>query len=439
MPTETIPGVELVKAGTWRGRTGPVTITKADLADAVKAGSDAEVDAGAIKLGHVSNLNEGQPAYGWVRNLRLSGDGGTLIGDLTDVPVKLAQIMAKAFRRRSAELAFGVRTPGGKRYAMALTGLALLGATAPAVKGLADIADLYDLSGHDDPEADSLTAVDLAAGVDDATRLGALADAIADVERLGVQGAQRDRIVAELEAAAGVTDATIPAPAGGTRNNDPARTDPPEETETMDDAKLRKMLGLADDADLEAALTDLKGKADKADPPAGETPEQKAAREAAEAEAAKGGDGKGGSEAEPAKGEPVAAGAASLSAEVLSALKGAGLAVVDTASLSELTTAAEDLKTARLQGAVDEAVKAGKILPAEAAAFFAEGKDGKPATGILITDEAGGLALLSSMTARFPTAETGHGSPVDLSDEDAVSKATDEFLVGLGLADAAAE
>lgn len=141
----TIKNVQLVKVGTWGGMTGKSTITEQHLNGAVAAYADPEVDRGVIKIGHDGDLNlgTGHPALGWIENLKLSEDRKTLIGDLTDIPSKLASIIPKAFRRRSVEMSLGVTTPSGKQYAAALTGLALLGAKAPAVKGLADILEFY--------------------------------------------------------------------------------------------------------------------------------------------------------------------------------------------------------------------------------------------------------------------------------------------------------
>ena len=90
--TATVKGVELVKAGTWQGLTGPVTLTREDLADALAASQDPEVDHAALKLGHIDPRFDGQPAAGWVERLRLSDDGQTLLGDLVDMPSKLAAI-----------------------------------------------------------------------------------------------------------------------------------------------------------------------------------------------------------------------------------------------------------------------------------------------------------------------------------------------------------
>ena len=136
--TVNIPGVELVKAGKWNSARGEVTITPADLAAMVTESRDPDVDAAPLKLGHVDPRFDGEPALGWVRNLRLSTDGGTLIGDLTEVPASLADVLGSAYPRRSVEVAWGLPGKKGARGAV-LTGLALLGVTSPAVKGLQDV------------------------------------------------------------------------------------------------------------------------------------------------------------------------------------------------------------------------------------------------------------------------------------------------------------
>lgn len=169
MATVTIPDVELVSAGTWDASTGRSTITPDDLASAVQAFSDHLIDKPAVKIGHTDprfsdGNHDGAPAFGWIDNIRTSPDGQKLLGDLVGVPAKLAGIMAAAYRRRSVEMSFGVRTAAGKVYRAAVTGLALLGATAPAVKNLADVYALYSagntvdhssaiLIGSEQPEA----------------------------------------------------------------------------------------------------------------------------------------------------------------------------------------------------------------------------------------------------------------------------------------------
>lgn len=141
-------GIALCRAGEWNGLTGRAAVTPEDLQSVVDAYQDREVDRARVKLGHVSSLNDqalgdGAPAFGWVENPRLSGDGKTLLGDLVDVPRRLGEVVGKAYKNVSVELRKNVRTPGGKTHPTVLSGLALLGAAAPAVKGLDDLVALY--------------------------------------------------------------------------------------------------------------------------------------------------------------------------------------------------------------------------------------------------------------------------------------------------------
>jgi phage I-like protein len=144
METTTIPGVELMKVGIWQSGSGPVDVTPARLAAVLAASQDTEVDVPVLKIGHYDQrFEDGTPALGYVKNQRLSADGNTLLGDITDVPVKLAEIAKSAYKRRSAELRFNVKTPSGRTHEATMTGLALLGVTPPAVKGMADLVGLY--------------------------------------------------------------------------------------------------------------------------------------------------------------------------------------------------------------------------------------------------------------------------------------------------------
>ena len=141
-------GVPLCRAGEWNGLNGRATVTPEDLAAVVDAYQDREVDRARVKLGHVSSLNDqalgdGAPAFGWVSNPRLSGDGKTLLGDLVDVPRRLGEVVGRGYKNVSVELRKNVRTPSGKTHPTVLSGLALLGAAAPAVKGLDDLVALY--------------------------------------------------------------------------------------------------------------------------------------------------------------------------------------------------------------------------------------------------------------------------------------------------------
>ena len=137
------PGVELLKVGDWGGITGRAKIGPDDITEAIAAAADPMVDDSPLKFGHFSNLGDGEPAPGWVANLRASEDGSTLLGDFVNVPSKLVPLIRDGFRRRSVELKHNVTGTGGRVYKSTLKALALLGVAPPAVKGLNALADLY--------------------------------------------------------------------------------------------------------------------------------------------------------------------------------------------------------------------------------------------------------------------------------------------------------
>lgn len=146
--TVNIPNVELATAGTFPASSGRSTLTPDDFRSAVSAYADRDVPRPVIKIGHTDPRftdpsQDGNPAFGWLENLRVSADGNTLIADLTGIPAKLAEIIPAAFRRRSIEMAFGFRTVAGKVHRAALTALSLLGERAPAINSLADVYALY--------------------------------------------------------------------------------------------------------------------------------------------------------------------------------------------------------------------------------------------------------------------------------------------------------
>lgn len=149
-PTVTMHDIELCTTGTHAGSTGPTPVSRADFESMLRAATDPEVDRAPAHPGHydprfVQAYADGEPALGYVRPTRIVdyADGTSkLVGDLVDVPSKMAAIIPKAFARRSIE--FGPKvTPSGRAYGAALTGLGLLGVAIPAVKGLADIVNRY--------------------------------------------------------------------------------------------------------------------------------------------------------------------------------------------------------------------------------------------------------------------------------------------------------
>jgi hypothetical protein len=138
-------GVPLAEVGTWNASAGTCELTRADLAEAVRASKF--LPSPVLKLGHTdprfnSEDFDADPALGRVTNLRTVNHGRTLVGDLVNIPAWFARIMPEAFPQRSIE-AYTDVTVDGHRFGFALTGLALLGSTWPAVTSLADLRDLY--------------------------------------------------------------------------------------------------------------------------------------------------------------------------------------------------------------------------------------------------------------------------------------------------------
>ena len=223
-PTVTLQDVELCAAGSVSASTGPATITEETLQSILAAAADPLIDHAAVHFGHFDprfpRLTDGEPAVGWVVPTRVETRGGrrVLIGNLTDVPAKLAAVIRAGYRRRSVELAFGATGTGGRKYAASLTGLGLLGVSAPAVKGLADVAARY-YSAPVVPEGGSVGSIEL----DDTPRV-----------------------------AGALPSASVP---GGHDGAVPHPTTPAQEGPTVPkttDERLRQLLGLAADADVTA-------------------------------------------------------------------------------------------------------------------------------------------------------------------------------------------
>lgn len=134
----------LLMVGTWNASTGTEPITDDDLAAIVAASQAGVLDDAIIKIGHTdprfqSRLEDGSPAYGSITNLTV--EDGVLYGDYVNVPAELAESLDSAYPHSSVELARNVvlRDAEGNivhEFAVVLTANALLGATAPAVKGL---------------------------------------------------------------------------------------------------------------------------------------------------------------------------------------------------------------------------------------------------------------------------------------------------------------
>lgn len=151
----TVKDVPLIRVGTWDASTGESAITREDLDNIVAAAARTDVlDLPVVKIGHTDPRFDnpdwdGEPAYGQVTNVRVTDDrDGTLVGDLVNVPTELAEKLDSAYPYRSVEIYWGVKLKDDRgkvleEFPAVLTGLALLGESAPAVSGLGTIhADL---------------------------------------------------------------------------------------------------------------------------------------------------------------------------------------------------------------------------------------------------------------------------------------------------------
>jgi len=143
----TIPGVELIRCGVWDLSTGPWTVTPADLVAAVAAHRAGVLRKPVVKIGHLDERFDGEPALGHLDNLRIVDGGQTLIGDLVGVPALLADVAASAYPDRSVEGIQGFTDASGTSYGFVLTAVALLGATGPGVSTLRSLADVGQLYG----------------------------------------------------------------------------------------------------------------------------------------------------------------------------------------------------------------------------------------------------------------------------------------------------
>lgn len=153
MSTVSFPAVEIAAVGRWNASAGDGHITEEDLRSMAATFGQPGFDAVPIKLGHSDSrfqdkagnppvTGDGSPAFGWLTAVKVSADGKRLLADIVGVPSKLAEMLPTAYRHRSVEMLRGMRV-GGRVHRAVLTGLALLGVTAPAIKGLGDVAALF--------------------------------------------------------------------------------------------------------------------------------------------------------------------------------------------------------------------------------------------------------------------------------------------------------
>jgi hypothetical protein len=149
--------VPIFRVGKWNG----IPFSEADLDDMV-ANFELLSDAHKVplKLGHdkptkeqLAGSPDGQPALGWVQNLRRIGTD--LVADFINVPKVMKEAIGKKlYRTLSIELLMGVKH-GEKVLRHVLDAVALLGADQPAVHSLGDLdrylagrSIAFDDSGH---------------------------------------------------------------------------------------------------------------------------------------------------------------------------------------------------------------------------------------------------------------------------------------------------
>lgn len=151
-----IPDVELIHVGTWQISTGEWTVTPNDLKAAVDALKCPAVREPVLKLGHedprfnadpMDTKFDGEPAVGWLTDMRVSPDGQTLLGDFVGMPQWLADVAASAYPDRSVEGRYDHVCQLGHTHPFVLTGVALLGVTPPGVGTLGSLRDIADLYG----------------------------------------------------------------------------------------------------------------------------------------------------------------------------------------------------------------------------------------------------------------------------------------------------
>ena len=131
-----IIGVHIFSSGTWNG----MKFTPEDLAD-IARNTNALIVAGPhappLKLGHDAEGGmgtdlEGQPALGWIENLRAVGD--KLYADFKRIPDTVFEaIKSDLYRQVSIEMRHI------EEFGWILSACALLGADLPAVKNLEDL------------------------------------------------------------------------------------------------------------------------------------------------------------------------------------------------------------------------------------------------------------------------------------------------------------
>jgi hypothetical protein len=139
-------GVELARPGTWQLSSGKREFTAAMLRDAADFHASTGAQRIPLGFGHMDTRFDGDPAFGWVANVRYAedDDGPVLLGDLVDLDDWVHAAAPARWPQRSIEGVAGV-TFAGREYGLVLTRLALLGATPPGMPVLKSLSDVRQL------------------------------------------------------------------------------------------------------------------------------------------------------------------------------------------------------------------------------------------------------------------------------------------------------
>jgi hypothetical protein len=149
-----LPGVELMRQGTWNLSSGEFKCTPELIQAAVDALSCPAVRRPILKAGHDSDMpNDGEPCIGYVDNLRVADGGSTLVGDYAGLPGWLVDrddsgnsVMASAYPDRSIEGSYDHQCQLGHTHPFVVHAVALLGVTRPGIGDLKSLQDLYGIA-----------------------------------------------------------------------------------------------------------------------------------------------------------------------------------------------------------------------------------------------------------------------------------------------------
>lgn len=139
-------GVELARPGTWQLSSGKSEFTAAMLRDAADFHASTGGQRIPLGFGHLDQRFDGNPAWGWLTNVRYAEDAGgpVLLGDLTDLEDWVHAAAPARWPHRSIEGVKGV-TFAGREYGLVLTALRLLGEMPPGIPVLKSLSDLRQL------------------------------------------------------------------------------------------------------------------------------------------------------------------------------------------------------------------------------------------------------------------------------------------------------